>query len=283
MLLREFILQQLFSIPEGAPSDPRNTPFFNILCANPSLARIYADFFRRHGANPSFIKDLEVRSGIFSDPDHDPEKHFAPGLSKGNPMSINQNPRICTHIKVNGVRCGSPALREEVFCYFHQRMIRGVRTPARSRIHPIALIENEASIQASLIEIINAIVRNHIDIARARVILRALHIAVKNGRRGHFIALPGEAVTEIPQYPPAPAPAGPFSIVAEQAAALATINVAQEEEPMHARLQGLFYKSPDPTQRKPPISVKANRGTKKETQSDPSLLPPHGMTANSGY
>jgi hypothetical protein len=73
MLLREFILEKLFSIPAGLSSDPRNTPFFNILCANPSMARFYADFFRRHGANPSLIKDLEVRSGIFLNPDR-PQK-----------------------------------------------------------------------------------------------------------------------------------------------------------------------------------------------------------------
>ena len=68
-------------------------------------------------------------------------------------MPLNQNIRVCTHIKVNGVPCGSPALRGEVFCYFHQRMIRGVRTPAKSRLHPIALIENEKGIQASLMEV----------------------------------------------------------------------------------------------------------------------------------
>ena len=63
----------------------------------------------------------------------------------------------CTHIKVTGVRCGSPALRGEQFCYFHQRMVRGVRTPPQARLHPIALIEDEESIQAALMEVINAL------------------------------------------------------------------------------------------------------------------------------
>ena len=94
-------------------------------------------------------------------------------------MAVSTNPRICSHIKVNGVRCGSPALRGEIFCYFHQRMIRGVRTPPRSRIHPMAMLEDEASIQASLMETINAIVRNQIDVNRARLVLRALHIATE--------------------------------------------------------------------------------------------------------
>ena len=39
-------------------------------------------------------------------------------------------------------RCGSPALREEIFCYSYQRMIRGVRLPPRSRGHSIAMPAN---------------------------------------------------------------------------------------------------------------------------------------------
>ena len=60
------------------------------------------------------------------------------------------NPKSCTHIKVTGARCDSPALRGEQFCYFHQHAHRGVRRPARSRLHPIALIESEEAIQAIL-------------------------------------------------------------------------------------------------------------------------------------
>jgi hypothetical protein len=88
-------------------------------------------------------------------------------------MAVHHNFPVCTHIKVNGIRCGSPALRQEVFCYFHQRMFRGVPTPPKSRLHPMAMLEDEQSIQASLLEIINALVRNHIDVPRARLIMRA--------------------------------------------------------------------------------------------------------------
>src|SRR5277367_1555733 len=117
MLPREIISQKLFATPAGTEFDIRNTLFFNILRANPLLARFYADLFRRHGANPSLIKDLETRSAEF----------FSPGqptteTKKGTTMAVNPNTRVCSHIKVNGVRCGSPSLRQEVFCYFHQRM-----------------------------------------------------------------------------------------------------------------------------------------------------------------
>jgi len=108
--------------------------------------------------------------------------------------------KTCTHIKVTGVRCGSPALYGERFCYFHQNAHRGVRKPPQSRLHPIAILEDEESIQSSLMEVINALMRNTIDLKRAELILRALHIAVKNSRRVKFESH-SEIVREVPDYP----------------------------------------------------------------------------------
>jgi hypothetical protein len=141
-------------------------------------------------------------------------------------MSLNQNTRVCTHIKVNGVRCGSPSLRGEVFCYFHQRMIRGVATPPKSRLHPIAQIEDQESIQSSLMEIINALVRNTIDFKRAQLILRALQVAVRNSSRVNYSVHARQMVREVPDYPAAPAahePPAPAEPPIVQAGALARI------------------------------------------------------------
>src|SRR5208282_1566574 len=164
MLPRQIISQKLLNTPANTQFDIRNTLFFNILRANPLLARFYTDLFRRHGANPSLIKDLEARSpNFFTD-------RSTTRAKKGSNMPVNPNTRVCSHIKVNGIRCGSPSLRREVFCYFHQRMIRGVRTPPKSRLHPIANFEDAQAIQASLMEVVNALVRNQIDVARARLV-----------------------------------------------------------------------------------------------------------------
>jgi hypothetical protein len=259
MLLRNLLLDLLFSTPTGKDSDLRSTPFFNILCANPSVARFYADRFRRPAANSSLVKDLGVRSGIFFDPDQSPKNHraLAKGKKKGpNSMSITQNILACSHIKINGTRCGSPALREEVFCYFHQRLIRGVRTPPKSRIHPIAMLEDKESIQASLMEIINALIRNHIDVNRARLILRALYIAAKHSQRVNFAPIFAEMVTEVPEFPEAP-PAGPFASAVVQAEALAHINTPQEAESEAERLDSAFA-----AQAAPPQPKQARRGKK---------------------
>ncbi len=120
-------------------------------------------------------------------------------------MPVRQNIKVCTHIKVTGVQCGSPALRGEEFCYFHQRMIRGVRTPPQSRLHPIALIENEEAIQASIMEVLNALARNTIDLKRAELMLKGLYIAVVNSRRVRFDSAGNSMVKKVPEYAPAPA------------------------------------------------------------------------------
>jgi hypothetical protein len=185
----------------------------NIFRANPWLSRFCADSLQIIDSNSNQINNLPTRS----------EKNFNLDPKGVNPMPLNQNIRVCTHIKVNGVPCGSPALRGEVFCYFHQRMIRGVRTPTKSRLHPIALIENEEGIQASLMEIINALVRNTIDFRRAQLILRALYIAVKNSPRVHFNIYKDEMIHEVPNYPAAPAAPKPASAALTQAGALARI------------------------------------------------------------
>ena len=111
-----------------------------------------------------------------------------------------ENRKSCTHIKISGVRCGSPSLRGQQFCYYHQRMHRGVRTPPQSRLHPLACIEDKESIQAALAEVINALLRNTIEMKRATLIIRALHIAVKNDARASARASAREMVKDIPEY-----------------------------------------------------------------------------------
>lgn len=88
----------------------------------------------------------------------------------------------------------------ESFRYFHQHAHRGVRKPPDSRFHPVAIIEDEESIQASLTEVINALMRHPIDLKRAELVLRALHIAVKKSRGVKFEAGGSRIVKEVPDY-----------------------------------------------------------------------------------
>ena len=122
MLTRSTTLPEYLSTLTPAERAEAKSHLFNIFRCKPLAIKI----LRRLPPDPrlptptkSIIYQLDLR--IFSNPD--PKGSIA--------MPLNKNIRVCTHIKVNGVPCGSPALRGEIFCYFHQRMIRGVRTPAK--------------------------------------------------------------------------------------------------------------------------------------------------------
>ena len=245
MLNLQNSLQQYLSTLSPAQLAVAKSHLLNIFRVNPWLSGFCADGLQILASNSNPINNLQLRSDNFFNLD-----------PKGsNPMPLNKNIRICTHIKVNGVPCGSPALRGEVFCYFHQRMIRGVRTPAKSRLHPIALIENEEGIQASLMEVINALVRNTIDLHRAQLILRALHIAVKNSPRVHFDIFKSEMVNEVPNYPAAPAVPEPAS---PQVSAAAVAAVKAESARIALSKAAVLAVAPiRPTRRKPPTHVAA--------------------------
>ena len=145
-------------------------------------------------------------------------------------MPVNPSVKICTHIKATGHTCASPALRGEAFCYFHQRMIRGVPTPPKSRIRPMALIESPEGIQVALMETINAIVRNTIDLKRANLLLRALSIAARNARHVRFDRRESEMVRKLPE--PLPVAAQPPAAVPE-----ASLQPSPENQPQTASTQ----------------------------------------------
>jgi hypothetical protein len=115
-------------------------------------------------------------------------------------MPLHPNVRRCTHIQVTGHRCGSPALKQEYFCYFHTRMIKGVQTRVDSQIHPIALIENAEAIQAAIMHMIDAVLKGAIDNKRATIVLKALYIAVRNSRNVYFHIRQDDMVREVPNY-----------------------------------------------------------------------------------
>ena len=115
-------------------------------------------------------------------------------------MPLHPNVRRCTHIQITGHRCGSPALKQQYFCYFHTRMIKGVQTRVDSQIDPIALIENAEAIQAAIMHMIDAVLKGTIDNKRASIVLKALYIAVRNSRNVYFTIRQDDMVKEVPNY-----------------------------------------------------------------------------------
>ena len=102
------------------------------------------------------------------------------------PVPPHPNVRKCTHIKVTGQQCGSPALRGEFFCYFHTRVIKGVQQRVDMRLDSMALLEDCEAIQFSIMHVVDGLVKGTLDPTRARLIIQALRIATRNAKNVRF-------------------------------------------------------------------------------------------------
>jgi hypothetical protein len=121
------------------------------------------------------------------------------------PLPRHPNVRNCTHIKVTGQQCGSPALRGEFFCYFHTRVIKGVQQRVDMRLDSMALLEDCESIQLSIMHVVDGLVKGTLDPTRARLIIQALRIAARNAKNVrfddvHYRASEQPMVRQVPDY-----------------------------------------------------------------------------------
>ena len=92
--------------------------------------------------------------------------------------------RRCQHIKVNGIQCGSPAMRKENYCFFHEqcRVLSRQINMRFSGAGTITLptLEDANSIQLGLGEVMRLLVTKQIDHCTASLLLRALRTAAAN-------------------------------------------------------------------------------------------------------
>src|SRR6202158_503276 len=107
--------------------------------------------------------------------------------------------RRCQHIKVNGTQCGSPALREEKYCYFHMRWRGGSRFAEalqKREISGLPILEDANSIQVGLAEVMFQLATQEIDHRTAALMLYALQTASTNLRMTSFEPEPTRVVID---------------------------------------------------------------------------------------
>ncbi len=83
----------------------------------------------------------------------------------------------CQHVRVNGIQCGSPAIRGKRHCYFHSRH---QLKPAHESAFDFPTLEDANAIQVALMQVIRAIADNKIECKRAGLLLYALQTAAYN-------------------------------------------------------------------------------------------------------
>jgi len=86
----------------------------------------------------------------------------------------------CRHVKINGLRCQSPALKGGQFCYY-QAKLHNVGAEPDLRFGPLRLPppEDEAAIQLSVARINDAIIHGRLDLRKAAALFSGLRIACR--------------------------------------------------------------------------------------------------------
>ena len=113
---------------------------------------------------------------------------------KGAPapdMTAAHRSARCQHVKSNGIRCGSPALRDEIYCYFHriwrsQPDRQPFRPDPNAVVWELPILEDADSIQMALQLVLDSVLANKMDLKRASILLYGLQTAAANVKRTQF-------------------------------------------------------------------------------------------------
>ncbi|HEY1658337.1 MAG TPA: hypothetical protein VGG14_08325 [Candidatus Sulfotelmatobacter sp.] len=112
-------------------------------------------------------------------------------------MALQHVPR-CQHVKVNGVQCGSPALRRKAHCYFHTRAEYernlAIESKDGKRTFGFPLLEDANSIQVALMKVIQMLGEGALQEKKAGVMIYALQTASNNLRH---LKLEPEKLTDV--------------------------------------------------------------------------------------
>ena len=94
----------------------------------------------------------------------------------------------CRHIKISGTQCGSPALRNKIFCFYHHKD-RPLPVPCYSDIEyatgeiNLPFFEDAHSIQAVIRQVVQMVLQKRLERKTASLLLYALQIASSNLKR----------------------------------------------------------------------------------------------------
>ena len=98
--------------------------------------------------------------------------------------------RNCKHVRANGNLCGSPALKNDSFCYFHaaqrERRLRIQAAEGWTKPFQLPLLEDANAVQIAIMDLANAYLADRIEHKKAALVFKALQSAVSNARRLSF-------------------------------------------------------------------------------------------------
>ena len=85
----------------------------------------------------------------------------------------------CKHVKLDGSPCAQPARRGKEFCRFHSALYEPIVMPGQPLYRP-PILEDSASVQIVIMQVIRELMRQPIDKHNAGLILYGLQLASNN-------------------------------------------------------------------------------------------------------
>jgi hypothetical protein len=180
----------------------------------------------------------------------------------------------CRHIKVSGTQCGSPALRNKIFCFYHHKD-RPLPVPCFSDIEyatgeiNLPFFEDAHSIQAVIREVVQMVLQKRLERKTASLLLYALQIASSNLKRMELEKpQPEQVVTDLePVLDPHDAWQAPIARSAE------TARETSASAPPTNRDQKVGEVNASPGEDLPPGTIQACYRPGPKTQNRPRQSP----------
>ena len=198
-------------------------------------------------------------------------------------MPIHPNAVQCKHFKTSGMRCGSPALKDHQFCFFHDRAYRN-----GPREFMLPLIEDPNSLHLAVQDIMRALAAQQIDTRTACALLYGCQIMQANLQRVSFSPYTGvdfknqyadhpfpEKVTRLASSPIKPVP--PLEMLTSLLAARKAAIQAAERAALHAHQSSLNDSPPNS-----PLNSPLNASLDKPLDSPTAISPASPALSSAG-
>lgn len=93
----------------------------------------------------------------------------------------------CEFVKVNGEKCGSPAMKGEATCYNHGQAHAKRQAEEAAKILDAPILDTRVSVQVAITRVCSLLATGSIDDKRARALISALQLAHRNIGEGDSI------------------------------------------------------------------------------------------------
>lgn len=91
-------------------------------------------------------------------------------------MAEHPNAPRCHHVRTNGLRCGSPAMRNQKLCYFHKR----AQNPSQASRTEMPNLEDGNAIQLGIATIMRQLMMGGIEYRAAQLMIDSYRLALRN-------------------------------------------------------------------------------------------------------